>query len=160
MSAYIVDLATIHAILTWARGLRISVPNLDGSPRWAPLNDLDPGEVGQLLLNENYKSVNHRYCAKEVPPAYAFREIHSIKRGGQSHILNAIDAIKLCSCLEYQSCEHPSWASKFLDRVIKNSIYRLPGYDEAPWGIRDHEVGTVVSVSSMAAKPSKKRRAS
>ena len=164
MSAYIVDHATIHAIITWARSLHICVPNLDGSPRWAPLNDLDPNEVGQLLLNENVKSVNHRYRAKDVPPAYAFREVHAIKRGQYNPILTAIDIIKACNCLEYQSCEHPgwnrSWAKRFLDHVIDNSIPRLPDYDAAPWGIKNHEVGTVISLSSLAAKPSKKRRAS
>ena len=63
MSAYIVDHATIHAILTWARGLHISAPNL----------------------------------------------------------------------------------------------HKLPGYDAAPWGVKDHEVGSVISLSSLASKPSKRR---
>jgi hypothetical protein len=162
MSAYIVDHATIHAIITWARRICISVPNLDGSPRWAPLNDLDPSEVGQLLLNENVKSVNHRYRAKDVPPAYAFREVHAIKRGNCNHILSAIDIIKCCNCLEYQSCEHPgwerSWAKRFLDHVVDSSFPQLPGYDAAPWGIKDGDVGTVISLSSVAANSSKKRR--
>ncbi len=161
MSAYIVDHSTLHAILTWARNLRISVKHPDGDGRWVGLNDLDPSEVGQLLMNENYRSVNYRYREKDVPPPYGFREVISIKRGGQNHILTAIDIIKVCNCLEYQSCEHDgwdkSWAKAFLDRVVENSLHKLPGYDAAPWGVKDHEVGSVIALSSLASKPSKRR---
>lgn len=161
MSAYIVDHSTIHAIITWARSLRITVENTDGSPGWVALNDLDPNDIGQALLNENYRSVNDRYREKDVPPPYRFREVISIQRDGHNHILTAIDIIKVCNCLSYQSCEHAgwddSWACKFLQRVVDNSLHKLPGYDAAPWGIKDHEVGTVIALSSLASKPSKRR---
>ena len=51
---------------------------------------------------------------------------------------SAVQVIKACNCLDYQSCEHDGWeaseAKSFLDSLISAACHRLPGYDAAEWG--------------------------
>lgn len=102
----------------------------------ARLERLDVGNadrVGQMLWNENYASVNHRYNEAEEPEVFT----HLRPR----HRLTFAEAFKAINCYEYQSCEHPGWegsnAKAFCDALTARLIYTLPGYDEAPWGIED-----------------------
>lgn len=169
MSAFICDDATFHAIVTWAINDRTSVKTISNNDEgwigtgWCLTRDLEPDVIGQQLVNENYRSVNYRYSEKTGIPIYRFREVLSRKADGQNKVLGPVDAIKLCHCLSYQSCEHPgwesSWANHFLERVVNAATHKLPGYEAAAWGLNDDDVGTTISLSSLIAKPSKKRRA-
>jgi hypothetical protein len=51
----------------------------------------------------------------------------------------AVQIIKLCNCLDYQSCETPDWkdtrAYALLDNIRERAIRELPGYDNAPWDL-------------------------
>lgn len=95
----------------------------------------DWGAVAALLYAENVRSVNHRYPnhPPEEPVSFDPGEVT------RAPLLSPVQCIKACDCLEYQSCEHPEWQDSVARKVLRNiraeAIRRLPGYDEAPWGI-------------------------
>lgn len=144
MSAYIVSTATIEAIVTFALRHLDSIDPLPGTSTaaWVPIKALSPHVIGQALLDENHRSVNHRYGTEAPVPRYRHLDRISFRPdGSNSQLLMAVDIIKLGHCLIYQSCEHDdwetSWAKRFLDRVIDAAVRLLPDYHDAPWGLYD-----------------------
>jgi hypothetical protein len=89
--------------------------------------------AGQMLWDENFRSVNYRYTEEKSAPAYSF------KRNLQP--IDPIVVLKQISCYEYQSCEHSDWESSeakaFCSALQGKMISWLPGYDDAPWGVHD-----------------------
>lgn len=87
--------------------------------------------VGQMLLSENHKSVNHRYSESD-DESRLYRYSPRLQRP-------AVEILKLIDCYEYQSCEHPGWkkseARKFCDVLRGKLIGQLPGYSDAKWSI-------------------------
>lgn len=144
MSAYIVEKATIDAILTFALKGRqkfgtIKRINSDHRPgEYTVVGDYTPDQIGQALWDENVRSVNARYREQSEFEIYKFRAVYKLP-GKDGRYLAPIDIIKICQCLEYQSCEHDGWqdsfAKDFLDRVVDACIRALPGYEDAPWGL-------------------------
>lgn len=163
MSAWVVSKATIDAIVTWARSTNLVVADPSGDGPDTGVRNLDPSVIGQILWNENYLSVNHRYSEGGTPPKYEFAIRTSgcigFKRVGQYanrvhekpiiRELTTGDVVKLCRCLDYQSCEHDgwktSWACGFL-AAIQNAASGAKIAEDAPWGLYDEP------------KPSKKRK--
>jgi hypothetical protein len=96
--------------------------------------DEDKAQVlGQLLLNENQRSVNVRYHTVDDPKEFmldlkAFQEPPAI-----------VPALRLCACLKYQSCEADDWRTTeaiiLLDKITTRLITKLPGWEDAPWSI-------------------------
>lgn len=89
-------------------------------------------EVGSDLLKENYRSVNYRYRENDEAPAFTFDP--------NQRRISTVEALKAIHCYEYQACEHPEWeqsdAHKFCTKLRHSLEHYLPGYEEAPWGIR------------------------
>lgn len=135
MSCYVVANAHIDAIVTFActRDNVFTVRNMsaDGHHRIA---NYTADAIGQALLDENYRSYNHRYRETGDAHRYTHRPF--------TRTLSAVAILKACDSYAYQSCEHPewdtSWAKDFIDRVRLRAISQLPGYDDAEWEIRDH----------------------
>ena len=149
MSAYLVTHATIAAIVTFAqRRVWSCIPPLPRTSVGAVnVRDIDPDTIGQALHDENIRSVNYRY--RRTDPAEIYR--HRPTFAGavsleETRTLRALDVIKICRCVEYQSCEHPewetSWSRTFLQQVVDAAINDLPGYDVAPWGLYPPNHGT------------------
>ena len=154
MSAFIVSLETIDAIVTYAVHNRMPVSR-PLYPHREDAFDLSAGDadaVGQQLVNENHASVNHRYRHLEIIPVPNY--VWTARTEGQVapntvRALTPITIVKLCHCLAYQSCEHggwtDSWANHLLDSVIahaarslgcsRETIRSAPGYAQAPWGL-------------------------
>ena len=88
-------------------------------------------DVGQLLVDQNYRSVNYRYGTTQKPYMYV--------ASSQVRLLRPVEIIKAVHCLRYQSCETPGWkrtkAYKILDDIEALAIEELPGYEKAPWGL-------------------------
>lgn len=91
----------------------------------------NPDEAGALLWAENVRSVNYRYTAQTEPEPYVFH--------WDTRVLDPLQIIKACNCLDYQSCETPEWkdtrAFAMLDSIRERAIKELPGYDGAQWEI-------------------------
>lgn len=57
-------------------------------------------EIGQKLLDENFRSVNFRYGDDMPSPKFS-------RKYTQDY--TAAQIIKLCNCYDYQTCETPDW---------------------------------------------------
>ena len=88
-------------------------------------------EVGQILVDENYRSVNYRYSENGEPEEFA--PDYTVRT------LSPVEVIKACDCYLYQSCETPDWketeAYAIVRMIRERAIRRLPGYEKAEWGI-------------------------
>ena len=157
MSAYVVDIEHIHALvvaglaldeLAWfERDLeRAAVeeqahePGLPFTWRQVELagelkRELTPdtaGRVGAMLWAQNVASVNHRYAEEELedvyePPADLLWRVQAARAR-----LDPARVLGAVGCYEYQSCEGPSWsdseACQFVDALRRGYIRRLAGY--------------------------------
>lgn len=103
----------------------------------------DPTTVGRMLLEENVKSVLHRYkdsadAAEQAEYAariesYTYRRV--VLWDETFDGVNADVAIlKAIAGYEYQTCEHPEWESSdawaLMQALTHYTIGRLPGYSE------------------------------
>lgn len=133
MSAFVVSKAHIDALVRLAQVYNVRAGRID------PMQGGD--EAGAALLNECVQSVQYRYPddkPEQLPgPVNAYwRQPYSYSplRG---RVPSPIEGLKLISCYEYQSCEHPGWessgAKQFCEALRDTLIGTLPGYDEAPW---------------------------
>ena len=88
-------------------------------------------KLGQILWDENRKSVSHRYSEQTDFDTYKYES--------PEKELTPIEVIKLCHCYNYQSCEHPKWegskAQNLSQNIEDNCIYLIEGYDNAKWAI-------------------------
>lgn len=113
MSAWIVSKKHIDALVEHAR--QVSTQN--------------PNEIGQMLWEQNHRSVNHRYGEKTTTPTYVFEPCDAA--------LTVIDKLKLIDCYEHQSCEikFKPEVSDYCNRLRRHLITQLDGYKESAWGI-------------------------
>jgi hypothetical protein len=92
---------------------------------------LDPSQTFYMLVTENALSITARYGKREAP-----KGPHRYLPGPA---LPVIHVIKLAQSYSYQSCEHEGWstseAKRWIDNLIAGLVYKLPGYDAAPWAI-------------------------
>ena len=120
MSAYICSDLHINTIVTWA------VHN-DALPY-----GMTPEAAAALLYSENVRSVNYRYSERTKRTGFVY------SRALVTNI-TPVQIIKLCHCLDYQSCEHPQWlrskAKQILVGIIDRAVMRMPGYEQAKWSI-------------------------
>ncbi len=138
MSAFIVNKAHIDALMALA-GNEFLRPNefFGAPPDYARARDL----LGQMLVNECLASVKYRYpkVTDDALPGpndpYWLRPYVWPVLIGRTP--TPVEGLKLISCYEYQSCEHPGWetskAKEFCERLRPYLITKLPGYAEAPW---------------------------
>jgi hypothetical protein len=150
MSAYMVDRDHIQFLIEAAKSRRIN--RCGGQFSWwhddrRSFLDKGPGtmtltEAGQMLWDENRKSINARYpdCVGDDenlpgPIGESFVYVH---RHNPCWSIDPVQVIKSCHCLRYQSCEHDAWedsaACAFLDSLIDTATHALVGYDDAAWG--------------------------
>jgi len=147
MSAYIVDTATIDAI--------VHAAITDRYRRGTSATDADA--LGEMLLRANVASVAYRYPdsgADDLPgrtdcewaSEYRFPFAEAMTRWPAP---SPAFALKQLACLEYQSCERPDWkeseAYAAIEAIRASLIARLPGYDAAPWGVASYPVRAAVS---------------
>lgn len=139
MSAYIVSTDTIDLILSVAQRVARHSSNLYLGDRENPavLNlQTDTRQIGQILMDENYRSVNYRYNESGAAETYTFRHVDTDRAG--AGIDPAILALGSIKCLRYQSCETPEYAQSDAARIL-NAIEGfctsyLMNVHDAPWG--------------------------
>jgi hypothetical protein len=133
MSAFIVNNRTINAIL---QGKNFGAyPGNALRYMWRGEGRSIEGsvqKVGQVLVDENFRSVNFRYNEDQKP--YAFRII-------QDKSYTPVEVISMCDCYNYQSCEAPLWketeAYAIVNALRERAIRNLPGYAEAYWRLEE-----------------------
>lgn len=152
MSAYVVDDHLIDFILTFiesdrqasvliqSAGDRVYMQDdikghWHGVTKWHRLSQL-----GQLLIDENYRSVNYRYDDSEAPHRYTFRRHQKAFAARVDRV--ALQVLRALSCYDYQACESPDYratdASGVIDSIRAHAISKLSGYEETEWGAPAH----------------------
>lgn len=85
---------------------------------------LDYRALGQLLWNENIRSVDHRYRESNPQDRYV---LHTTEGD-----LDPLAVLKAVDCYVYQSCEHPEWensdAHTWMTRLREAIYTATPGY--------------------------------
>jgi hypothetical protein len=144
MSAFIVDNRHIDAIVTYAIAKRVRYFNPNNSRReqWIEITARNAEEIGRILLDENVRSVAHRYenrineDERNAAAIYAYRPFPTP--------LAAVEFIKACKCLEYQSCETNDYETTLAYRILRacaeSATNDLRGYEKAPWEISDQSM--------------------
>ena len=111
------------------------------------IENLTSAELATLYANtlyqENIRSVLARYpkdtlesapgpIDKPASIAVTLRDSTLAK-----YRLKAVAILKMCDCLDYQSCETDDWEETVAFRLLANiraaAIRTLPGYEDAPW---------------------------
>lgn len=129
MSAYVVSDKHIDAIMQWASKSR-SHPSIYGKNM--SYDSSDQTRVGQILIDENYRSVNYRYKEGDKPHKYRYTSRNTLTP-------TPIQILKLLQALDYQCCETNDWreseAYYIVQSLMSRAIHDLPGYEEAEWSI-------------------------
>ncbi len=141
MSAFVVDKAHINALVNAGLGLARRNPlTWYHNEEHHRLNDGNADQVGQMLLDENIKSVGHRYehCEVTALPGRVDAEyLIPFKHKLSYNPLPAVTMFSLINCYRYQCCETDEWetseAFAFCHQLEGQLIRNLPGYDDAPW---------------------------
>jgi hypothetical protein len=124
MSAFMGSDAHISALVNAAVKYEIALPR-----EWAT-----PAELFAVLVCENSASLRARYDDRAVVMFDS-----SPHRFISGPALPPLHVMKLAQSYAYQSCEHDGWktskAKRWIDNLIAGLIYKLPGYDAAPWAI-------------------------
>lgn len=147
MSAYIVDRELIEYLVGAALNMKSYVINhqrkWNYKGKWVTMTEEIATLVGEMLWDENIKSVKYRYSnlsADALPGPVG--ESFDYQYEGENavwHDFVPIQVIKAIHCLHYQSCEHNGWegseAHAFLKMLEAEAIRELPGYRAANFGV-------------------------
>lgn len=152
MSAFVVDRNhvryLVYAASQWGLGVL---------EQFNPTEDQDPADpyaretrMGQELWDENVRSVMHRYpsrtgessnCSDKKLPGPIGEDFETFKYEPPNpvrNLINPLQVISSCRCLDYQSCEHEGWRSSLACRVLESieahAVEKIPGYRETKWG--------------------------
>ena len=133
MSAYVVSDEHIDVLIYYAIAKQASYYF---HPRRVEITRENANEIGQILLDENHRSVNYRYNETDKAPEYKYKPAP----GSLPANHQPVQILKAISCLDYQCCETDDWATTHAHAVLEGikdkAISCLPGYDAAAWGIR------------------------
>jgi hypothetical protein len=153
MSAYVVDREHIDALVCLAvrgpGGRPINPCRAWHGVRWLPDSDSDWRDalhaehgnadmIGRMLWAENVRSIHYRYPDTvdrgnlPGPSDFTEAEVFTYVWPFSAPRLTAVQGLGAIDCYEYQSCEHPGWASseagRFCDALRRKLIGALPGY--------------------------------
>lgn len=94
--------------------------------------------VGQMLWDENVKSVQARYPGDRELPGPIDCDYQYSNSVPLFYVFAPVQVIKACDCYAYQSCEHDEWktseAKAYIDALRLTACRHLPGYEDARWG--------------------------
>ena len=131
MSAFIVDDWHINTLANYGNAKRLQVYWKGDCQTHA---FTDPQAIAEVLLRENYRSVNYRYEKSDKPHAINFRLFH--------YTTDPVQIIKATYCFDYQACESPDYEDSLAFTLIRaireHAIQAIPGYDDAPgWDLNE-----------------------
>lgn len=127
MSAFICSDTHILALVEAGR-----IYSYEHSPQSLDHSATSFQEIVDILLGENYRSVNYRYRNE-------MGERHKLTYKPIPMKWSPVDILKACDCFDYQACETEDYtssrAAKIIDKIRHLAIKKLSGYEKAPWGI-------------------------
>lgn len=140
MSAYIVSNETITAIVQGLQRKEFSSSLTDPETMQQYNARTNPQMVGQILLNQNYKSVNYRYNEDAKPRKFTMT--YRVDEKGYRDDYTLAEIYGSIRCYTYQACENPEWHDSEIDytlRALKDDLAEKMAEklgEEMPWGIK------------------------
>lgn len=139
MSAYVVSDKTITAIVTAMQRKHFATDLQDPKTGIVYNARTNPQMYGQLLLNENYRSVNYRYDEQTQP--HTFRMTYKTDDKGYRDEFTLGEMYGSIESYMYQTCETPDWVGSDIyfamchlkDDLAEKMLEKLG--EEMPWGI-------------------------
>jgi hypothetical protein len=137
LSAYIVDHDHIDALLSYGIAHNVRYVANDAC---IEITKDNATEIGRILLDENERSVRHRYPGSDADdlPGTIGQDAakYKFRRWPVRPQLMAMTIIKACDGFEYQAGEtddyEQSLAATIIRAIRKWATSRLPGYSDAP----------------------------
>lgn len=113
-----------------------------------------PQLVRDALIDENWRSIKHRYKDAENYCGQSYRELKKTKFKRIVLLPQPGIIAKASRCLSYQSCEHPGWeaspAHKILLDLNADLLKSLPGYSsEEGWDNYQRPKNDAVCLTSL-----------
>jgi hypothetical protein len=108
-----------------------------------------PDELGELLWRANADAVLDPECDdEERPPTHVFEPF--------PYPVTAVEGLKAISCYGYETADdRERWEGSVPEAYCRwlqlQLIYRLPGYDEAPWGWQIPDLDAIADRTRVAA---------
>jgi len=142
MSAYIVNREVIDVLMALAfygpTDCRAAAPDAVWSVRCYLETDRDV--TGQLLIDEDVRSVRHRYPdrGEDLPgPLDHYWAAGPYTYSRPARRPTVVEGLRLCDGFAYQACKcsghRDTKAGELVERIRSALIQCLPGYDAAPW---------------------------
>lgn len=143
MSSFVVDSDVIDFLVTAVDRfmMRQSMVHVTygNSSQSLDLRSLTQTEIGRLLWDANVAGVESEYDPSAVGPETRKRVESYRFRMWTGPGMSAVQVIKTCQFLTYQSMDDPNWdntaASMLLQMLEHQATFRLPGWDEAAYGV-------------------------
>jgi hypothetical protein len=139
MSAFMVSAEHMNRIVTYAAEVLgvyhgTPTPDLYWGDTLLPIRLDMRQELGDLLMAENARSIGARYGVQEGATADTEVFTWTYQR---TKVVSAVEFLKLCVSLDYQSCESSDYqktgAFFVLRALILRAISEIPGYGAAQW---------------------------
>ena len=136
MSAYIVDHDHIDALLSYA--IEHHVTYVTPTRSLVEITKINATEIGRILLDENERSVRHRYpdSGPDDLPGTIGEDSASYKFREWASPLAPMTILNACDGFDYQACEtddyDQSLAATIINRIRGWAVRRLPGISDAP----------------------------
>ena len=156
MSAYIVDRGTIAYLveagrhfdtarspMRWGQANIRAFSGSYGAQAALVPNQLNPEEVGQMLWDENIRSIESRYpdtrASKDYPGAPCGDSLrYSEHRVPPGATFTVPQVIMTAKCFAYQSCETDDWerseAYSYIEELKSLAVESLAGDEGTEWG--------------------------
>jgi hypothetical protein len=138
MSAYQVSSDTIDLLVAAADRWRVTFDNREGTDAARLHACSHRDEAGQLLTDENARSVAFRYSEPAAVEPYRYTYLDLDLAARQTGAPVPVLVLASVRCLRYQSCETPDYsetrAARFLDAIEHAAVHQLIEQHDAPWG--------------------------
>lgn len=138
MSCYVIDKKDMKKIVLafrkFAAAQHTYKVRITGDEDYSDLSEIETmSRVGQILVDQNYRSYNYRYKEKTEPEVFEItgQDLMYAQR------LTPVETLKALASYDYQAGETPDYretaACKLVEIMRHFAIESLPGYDEAKW---------------------------
>jgi hypothetical protein len=149
MSAFVVENELLDFVLDFARqqphgGAYIYRPS---THQHMPVDTPEAlSAIGQILHDENVRSVNCRYREEEAADPYVWKPhaaagVQFRAYAPADRLTRAVAVLKALACFDYQACETDDYGTTDAAAIVRYlreaAIHALPGYDAAKWGAPD-----------------------
>jgi len=138
MSCYVIDKKEMKKIVLafrkFAAAQHTFKVRIPGDEDYSDLSEIKTmSRVGQILVDQNYRSYNYRYDEGLDPEVFEItpQDLMYVPR------LTPVETLKALASYDYQSNSDPDYretaACRLVEIIRHYALEALPGYDDAKW---------------------------